>query len=91
MENSQTIKPGHFQHINTLDSHPKNQDIMQSASNTVSSIALLGGVSQTVLHESLVEFNTLVCEIRKKTHILSILPSKQTFFHFVIKEYSNLA
>lgn len=88
---SQMIKHGHFQHFNTLDSHPRNEDIMQSASNTVSPMVLLGYVSQTVLHASLVEFNTLVSEIRKKPHILPILPSKQTSFHFVINEHSNFS
>lgn len=85
------IKHGHFQHVNTLDTHPRNQDIMQSASNTLSPIVLLGCVSQTVLCASLVAFNILVCEIRKKPHMLPILPSKQTFFHFVINEHSNFS
>lgn len=87
-ESSQMIKHGHFQHINTLDSHPRNQDIMQSASDTVSPVVLLDCVSQTVLNASLVRFNALVCEIRKKPHIL---PSKQTSFNFVINEHSNFS
>lgn len=49
--------------INMLDNHPRNQDIIQSASNTVSQIAPGGCVSQSVLYASLVEFKTLDYEI----------------------------
>lgn len=88
-KSSQMIKHGHFQDINKLGSHPRNQDT-QSTSNTVSTAVLLGYVSPIVL-VSPVEFNTLVCEIRKKPHILPILPSEKTSFHFIIIKHSNFS